>query len=267
MTRSDASGDDVRNVVAKRHDVLAALAADRWRKPALVTELDASRSTIDRAVDDLTGTGLVERTDGTYAATGTGRLALDAYRDYAALTDDIAAASALVAATPPDEPLDSTLISDADVQLAEPRVPESALTEAVETLSEVDTVRGFAPVIKSSYASLLREEVTERNLSVEMIVERSARRSLASVADAREELAALLAAEEVTVLETDADLPYALWLMTGSTVERAGVTVHDSGGIVGVLTNDSADAVEWCSQRYESVRADADPLPVDELTE
>jgi len=267
MTRSDASGDRIRAVVAKRHDVLAALAADGWRKPALVDEVDVSRSTLDRAVDELVEAGLAERADGTYRATGPGRTALAAYRDYVDLTDTIATAGPILAAKPPEASLDAAMFSGADVQLAEPHAPESALTETAEALREADVVRGFAPVIKSSYASLLRSEVAEHGLAVEMIVERAARRSLADIADTREELAALLTADEVSVLETDADLPYALWLMSGADTERAGVTMHDAGGIVGVVTNDSPDAVEWCRGQYESVRDDADPLPVDRLGE
>lgn len=267
MTRSDASGEQVRAVVAKRHGVLAALAADRWRKPALVEELDVSRSTLDRAVDELVEAGLAERADGTYEATGTGRTALAAYRDYVDVTDSIATAGPILEAKPTDAPLDAAVFANADVQLAEPHAPESALTETAEVLREADVVRGFAPVIKSSYAALLRSEVAERGLEVEMIVEQSARRSLADIAETREELAALLTDDEVTVLETDADLPYALWLMEGPDTDRAGLTVHDAGGIVGVVTNDGPDAVAWCRGQYESVRDDADPLPVDQLNE
>jgi len=265
MQGKDVTGEQIREVVGKRSDVLAELADDSWRKPALVETLDVSRSTADRAIDELIDAGLAEREDGVYRATNAGELALDVHQEYASLTDGIGTAMPIIEAKSPNAPFDTTLLADGSVQLAEPHAPENALQETAESLRKADTVRGFAPVIKSSYASLLYEEVRERRLEVEMIVERQARDSLATVAENREELANLLVADEVAVLETDADLPYALWLMSGPDIDRSGITVHDSGGIVGVITNDSADAVGWCRKRYESVRADADPLPIDSL--
>jgi hypothetical protein len=52
--------------------------------------------------------------------------------------------------------------------------------------------------------------------------------------------------------------------MTGQDREAAGVTVHESGSIVGTITNDSRDAVQWCRRQYESIRADAEPLDLPE---
>jgi len=265
MQGKDVTGEQIREAVRKRSGVLAELADDSQRKPALVERLDVSRSTADRAIDELIDAGLAERDGGVYRATNAGKLALDVHREYASLTDGIGTAMPMIEAKSPDAPFDTTLLADGAVQLAEPHAPENALRETAESLREAEVVRGLAPVIKSSYASLLYEQVQERNLEVELIVERDARESLTAVADNRAELANLLAADEVQVLETGADLPYALWLMSGPDIDRTGITVHDSGGIVGVITNDSADAVEWCRSRYESVREDADPFPVDSL--
>jgi len=265
MQGKDVTGEQIRKALRRRSDVLAELAADSQRKPALVERLDVSRSTADRAIDDLIDAGLVERDDGVYRATNAGELALDVHRQYASLTDGIGTAMPMIEAKSPEAPFDTTLLANGDLQLAEPHAPENALRETAESLQEAEVVRGFAPVIKSSYASLLYEHVRERNLEVEVIVEREARESLAAVADNRAELADLLVADGVRVLETEADLPYALWLMSGPDIDRSGITVHNSGGIVGVITNDSDDAVEWCRSRYETIREEADPLPVDSL--
>ena len=264
MDETDTSGELIRETVSNRADVLATLEAGTSNKPALVEELDVSRSTVDRAIRELIDAGLVENEGGVYRATGTGRQAIDAYREYADLTDDIATARAITEALPPAAPFDVTLLEHADVRLAESHAPESAITGAISMLREVDALRGFAPVIKSNYASLLYEEMIGRGLSVELIIERRSRESLTTIADEWDELAELLAADEVTVLETDAELPYALWIMTGQDREAAGVTVHESGSIVGTITNDSRDAVQWCRRQYESIRADAEPLDLPE---
>jgi hypothetical protein len=118
-------------------------------------------------------------------------------------------------------------------------------------------------VITSNYASVLYREI-KRGLAIELIVERRSRESLTTIADEWDELAELLAADEVTLLETDTDLPYALWIMSSRNKEAAGVTVHESGSVVGTITNDSRDAVQWCQQQYESIRTDAEPLDLPE---
>jgi predicted transcriptional regulator len=263
MDETDASGERIRETVSNRADVLATLEAGISRKPALVEELDVSRSTVDRAIGELIDAGLAENEGGVYRATRTGRQAIDAYREYVDLTDDIATAKPITEALPPAAPFDVTLLEHADVRLAESHAPESALTGAVSMLKEVDTLRGLAPVIKSNYASVLYREI-KRGLAIELIVERRSRESLTTIADEWDELAELLAADEVTLLETDTDLPYALWIMSSRNKEAAGVTVHESGSVVGTITNDSRDAVQWCQQQYESIRTDAEPLDLPE---
>jgi hypothetical protein len=104
---------------------------------------------------------------------------------------------------------------------------------------------------------------TEEGLSVEIIVTEDTIDSLQSVAAAREEVVAFFAADAVDVFTTDERLPYALWLLDGPGLEHAGITVHESGAVVGVLNNDRPDAVANYRAEYESVRADATPLEAD----
>jgi predicted transcriptional regulator len=260
MDETEVSGEQIRETVSNRADVLATLEANTSRKPMLVEELDVSRSTVDRAIGELIDAGLAENEEGVYRATRTGRQAIGVYREYADLTDDIATAEAITEALPPAAPFDVTLLEHADIRLAASHAPESALSGAVSMLKEVNTLRGFAPVIKSNYASLLYRELIGRGLDIELIIEDQSRESLATLADEWNELAELLAADEVTILKTDTNLPYALWIMSDRNREAAGVTVHESGSIVGTITNDSRDAVQWCRQQYESIRTDAEPL-------
>lgn len=261
---TDAEGNAVRETVARRRPVLRALREAPRGKPSLVEALPVSRSTVDRAVSELLEAGLVERNGDEYRLTGSGALALTVHGEYVDRTDAIAAATPVLNALPDATVLDGALLEGCEVHLAEPRAPEGALTAAVSALREATALRGFAPVVKSSYVTLLREEVAERNLDVEIVVERDARNSFERLVHVREELEALLAADSFRILATDRNLPCALWAMEGDE-DLAGVTVHDAGGIVGVIANDAPAAVEWCRETYEGVRADAEPLPADRL--
>jgi len=263
---TDVEEKTMRETVARRRPVLRALRDAPRGKPGLVEALPVSRSTVDRAVSELLGADLVERDDDEYRLTGSGALALAAHEEYIDRTDGIAAATPVLNALPDATALDGALLDGCEVHLAEPRAPEGALSAAVSGLREATALRGFAPVVKSSYITLLHEEVTERNLEVEIIVERDVQDSFERLPHVREELGALLAADSFRILATERSLPCALWTMESDDGhDLGGVTVHDAGGIVGVLVNDDPAAVEWCRESYETVRADAERLPPEQL--
>lgn len=265
MTTEQVDGGRIREVLTRRNDALAALVADRLAKPSLVDALDVSRSTVDRAVADLVEVGLVRRVTGGFEATHAGELALAHYRAYTAATDSLGDAIPLLDAIPADASVGTELLDGASVRLAEPYAPETVLAPVVSKLPETDTLRGFAPVVKTNYVSMLHDAVAAGDLSVEIIVEAGTIESLRSVTTAREEVAAFLASDAVDVFETDESLPYALWLLGSPEFQRAGLTVHEAGGVVGVLTNDRPAAVQACRDRYDRVRTDARPLDVDDL--
>lgn len=252
------SGDRVRRVLAKRVDALAALAGDRLDKPALVDELGVSRSTVDRAVAELETTGFARRAGAEFEATQAGELALETHREYTVATDALGGALPLLAALPDDAPVGAELLNGGSVDLAEAHAPEGALSEVVARLPEADTLRGFAPVVKTNYVSMLHDQVVAGDLDVEIIVQSGALDSLRSIATARGDIAAFVEHEAVSILETDEQLPYALWLLEAPEFQRAGLTVHQNGAIVGVLTNDRPAAFDTCSEQYATVRERAE---------
>lgn len=63
------------DLVADRYEFLTELAEEPARKPEIVDRTDTSRSTVDRAIRELTEADLVERTEGRYVTTTFGRLA------------------------------------------------------------------------------------------------------------------------------------------------------------------------------------------------
>lgn len=260
MSRED-QGEAVREATRKRAAVLAELIEGPARKPALVDAVGVSRSTVDRAVGELSAAGLAVAAGGTVRATPAGELALSARREYESFTDGLGAAGPLLEALPDGAPLDRSLFAGATVTIADPGAPEAALRTALDALADADRLCGFAPVVKSNYAALVGEQVLERGLEVELLVERDTLESAAAVARDREVLADLFAADEVDLRVVDEPLPYALWIADGGSVDGAvaGLTVHDGGGIVGVLSNDRPDAVAWARETYRDRREGSEP--------
>jgi len=263
MVTDGVDGERVRDVLRKRSDVLAALSTERHDKPALCDAVGVSRSTVDRAIAELVETGLVREADGQYEATHAGQLGLDTYCGYRDVTDTLGAAEPLLDALPDDAPVGLDLLDGGTVTVTDPSLPEAALTEVLDRLPAAETLRGFAPVVKTNYVSMLQDAVVEEGLSVEIVVKADTLDSIQTIAAARPGVAEFFEADAVDVFTTDEALPYALWLLDGPGLEHAGITVHDGGAVVGVLSNDDPDVVATYRDQYESVRERARPLDAD----
>ncbi|GAB7095681.1 helix-turn-helix transcriptional regulator [Halolamina litorea] len=266
MNSDGVDGKRVRDVLRKRGDVLAALSAGRLDKRGLVDTVGVSRSTVDRAIADLTEAGLVRQVGGRFEPTHAGQLALETHNGYREVTDTLGAAEPLLASIPDDAPISTEILDGGTVTYADPSLPEAALTEVLSRLPEAETLRGFAPVVKTNYASMLEDAVFDEGLSVEIIVTAATLDSLKRSTAARAGVADFFAADNVEVFVTDEELPYALWLLNGPSMEHAGITVHEGGAVVGVLSNDRPEAVANYHEQYESIRERATTLDTDALT-
>ncbi|MFW5939937.1 MAG: helix-turn-helix transcriptional regulator [Halolamina sp.] len=257
MAPDGVDGQRVRDALRKRGDVLATLSTARHDKRELGDAVDVSRSTVDRAVAELLDTGLVRQVGGSFEATHAGQLALETHQQYRERTDQLGAAEPLLEALPEDAPVGTDLLDGGTVTYADPALPESALSAVLSRLPKAETLRGFAPVVKTNYVSMLRNAVVEEGLSVEIVVQADTLDSLGTIATARDEVARFFAADSVDVLTTDERLPYALWLLDAPDVKQVGITVHDGGAVVGVLSNDDPAVVATYRDQYDSIRDDA----------
>jgi len=257
--------ESLREVLRKRSQVLASVADDPATKPDLLDRLSVSRSTVDRALASLVDAGLVRRIDGDYRITPGGRLALSAYREYVDTTSALAEAAPLLDGLPVDATLDRALLEAGTVNIAEPQAPENAITEAVQELQSAERLLVFSPVVKSNYIRLVHKQVESRDLDVTLVLERGASESLASLADVTETVEALVDSDSFSLLSTDHDLPFMLYLMLGSGTDSVGVTVPEDGGIVGSVVASDPGAVDWGREWFDDVQTDATPVRLSTL--
>lgn len=259
--RAEPSADEVlRDAIRKRSTIAETLRHEPREKPALVSALSVSRSTVDRGIRDLRDAGLVERTDEGFATTVAGDLALDAYREFVDRTERVAAAASLLESVPDSSAIDPVLLRDCSIRLPETRAPENALRPLVEGLRDRESLRLFTPVVRPSHVSLVHERVVEGDLRVELVIERGMTGALTDLPLIEDELAELFASDAFRCLETTEDLPYGLWWMRGDDPMAGLVSYESNGSIAGVLTCTRDSAVEWCRDAYESYREPAEPI-------
>ncbi|RLM72707.1 MarR family transcriptional regulator [Halorubrum sp. Atlit-26R] len=132
-------------VVERRLDFLERLTAGPLRKHELVDALGHSRSTVNRAIDELEAAGLVAgETDG-YRTTLSGRLLASEYREFLTVADDLAAASDVLDPLGADVDVDPAILRGAETYRAAAPDPYRPLEVLDEALADADAVAAALP--------------------------------------------------------------------------------------------------------------------------
>ncbi|GAA0518671.1 Predicted transcriptional regulator, contains HTH domain [Halorubrum aquaticum] len=248
----DSDGGALRDVLHKRAEVFRTLEGSPASKPELVERLSSSRSTVDRAIDDLAEMDCVESRNGTYSLSATGRLALAEHDRYEAATRTIEASSSLLNGLPEGTTLPSVFLEDATVTVADPHAPSGASTGSSRLLERATAMRGLAPTVLKSDVFIIDRELDREALDVSVVAESAVVEALAELSDTP--VATLLARDSFDLYRSERPLPYALWVMETPDGDHAGITFRGTGDVTGMLTNDSPDAVEWANAELESYR-------------
>ena len=259
----EKAGDDreFRRTLEKRYGILAALHTQPQSKPELVDSIGPSRSTIDRGIRELEDLNCIQRIDSRYHLTSLGELSYNEYQKYANVMGDIYRASTILDALPDDSIIESEFLHGANIHMADPSLPESALQPSIDQLEITDRMVGLAPVALSLYTGLIEDFVNENGLQTEIIIRQSTLDSL--IEFYQDSLEQMTRNENLTFCVTQEDLPYALWIMEQGESAISGITVYENGGVQGVIMNDTAEAISWAHTEYQRYRSNATQVPLD----
>ena len=196
-------------------------------------------------------------------ATTTGCLAVEEFEYYQTKTRSIQETREFLNYLPDDTPLDTDLLTSATITLAEDHAPDQALHPSIDLFEDATALKGLAPVVLTFYPDLIEEQLRQNDLTVEIIAETTVLETLPKLASSQVD--PLLDHDAVSLFEANSSLPYALWLMETPNGDYAGITAYDSGGVVGVLINDSEQAIRWARAQYDSYRGAAQTVSVSHL--
>lgn len=258
MPRPDPS--EVMAVVARRGDVLRALADDGGRKCELDDELDVSRSTIDRAIRELEALGLVERTEDGYYRTLSGSLALDEYSRFRSRMDGVLGAREVLSPLPNDTDVDAAVVDDAEIVLADRHSPLRPATHQIEIVERATHVRAVASAVLPQHVDAYYEGIVERGMHAEIVLSSPVMERV--VADHDGKFHDSLATGRVDLRQLDRSLPYSLMVASTPDGPVMGMLVYVEEGIKGFVGNDSAEAVSWARSRLDDYWSDASPVPI-----
>lgn len=253
-------GTEFRETVSKRYAVLRSLSEAPKGKPALVEDVEYSRSTVDRAIRELLDVACIEPTEvggRTYRLTSTGRIAVQVEASYRDSSDRLDEYAGLLNSLPPDAPVSESLLSGAEVYYS-PRTPDIAFRPGTAVLDDATRMMGTATVVRTEYFENLRSRLDAGGFELEIVVESALFDAIK--ANYEEEFVALRELDAVDVYVTAESLPYALWVTEADDGATAGITIHEDGGVKGSIVNESETAVAWARSRYADYRNAASPL-------
>ncbi|MFC4358989.1 helix-turn-helix transcriptional regulator [Halobium salinum] len=247
---TDSDPDEIMAAVARRGDVLEVVGGDGTRKRDLVASLDISRSTVDRAVRELEGTGLVERTTDGYRRTLAGELALREYRRFADHVAGVLECRPLLAELPPDTPFDGALVDGCEVVRPTRHSPNRPVTRLTDLVRRARDVRAFGPAVFPQQVDAYHESIVDRGMEAEILLaEAVVERLVSSYSRA---LSEALDTGKLAVRVADGPLPYSLTVAETADGPAVGLLVYaDGGSVSGYLGNDGPEAVRWAEREFE----------------
>lgn len=218
----------------------------------LRTRLDASRTTVSRALQSLVDAGWVEQSDGAYRLTHSGRLVGTAFGQLLETVQRVERLGEFLRWFPDEiEPPDLLAASDVEVTYATDATPYAPARAQTEILHAADRLRILLPAIDLESTEAIVEQVTERGLAVETVVSPGVASTMEQEAFAplmRE----MVATGRAPIFVTGDRLPCYLGLAQDGRVQ---VGLADDDGLPRALLETTDEEVrEWAESVYGEFR-------------
>lgn len=245
----NASPVDLVPLFARREPLLSRLSEGTWSKSDLVDSLDVSRSTVDRCVRKLETAGLVERREGNYGLSLTGRLLFEEYVRFCDRASSIGEASEVLSAVPADVEFHADALVGANVTVGDRTDPYRPAEAHLEQVRGADRVSIVSTATSARYVDTYREAVVDGGLDLRLVVTDSVASVL--VSEYGDALADCFAVGRLEMFLYDGHPPYSLSVVERPETTHLGLLVYDEGGARGYISCETDAAVEYGHDEFE----------------
>ncbi|MFD1515600.1 helix-turn-helix transcriptional regulator [Halomarina rubra] len=246
------------DLLRRRAPVIRELNTGPTPKPTVVERLDVSRSTVDRAVRELTAHDLVERTDGGFRTTLAGRLALETLDRIDDQVTGLRGALDVLSVLPRDASIPPSFFAGAAVVTPSPVAPHRPVERNAELLSWADHVRGLISAVSGQYVENYRSAI-DAGTTVELGFPTPVLQELVTTYGLAGD--PVFEHDHVEVREIGGSLPCSVKIHECDGERVASLTVYGPDGLQGLITNDAPRAVAWAESYIGRRWRDAERLP------
>lgn len=246
---------DVMQLLARRADLLGCLREGVQDKRELEETLGVSRSTLNRALNDLEENHLVvEQVDG-YTVTPGGDVACRITQTWKPFSEALPVLAHLAL----DARLEPALFRGATVARADQPNPEAPIDHLETIVRAGSRVKGMSPVVLSRYVQLFYTQLVEQDVVVDVVLSEACFEYL--LAEHYDEMSAAVGTDHCTFWQTGDTLPFGLAIVDD---EHVWLGIHDEeGNVKGTIANSSDDAAEWALGVFRRFREDGQRVLVD----
>ncbi|WP_302084016.1 helix-turn-helix transcriptional regulator [Salinibaculum rarum] len=251
-------GDTVRELLERRAEILEAVSTSYKTKPEITDETSKSRSTVNRAINELLEEGLIIEQQSAYKATQTASHFCLAHNNYQSHIDAIANAEPVLNDIKENEFLPDEVLRGAKIQPPTPEMPARAAQPFADIIKTNDHthVRGTRPVTLGMYNHLFQDYIIEGRLTSETIFNPTILETLEQ--DFSEKLEKIVNSGRFTGYMHD-DLPsYTIAIFTSDENSCVGILTHDTNKMGASLINYSPEAVAWAHNRVDELIEEAE---------
>lgn len=254
MADSDHSLDII---VGKRQSFLESLEKNSKEKCELETDLDISRSTVDRGIRELSNAGLVTSTNSNYQLTLAGRTALIAAQQYHRRLQEIDSGRDLLSTLSSGIDIADVFLDGASYAQASPEIPDRIIRYLFDSIESADVFRGVSPVALAGYLDEFYTVTTANGTIVKHVVDEDVVETLLAAPELRSGFIKQAQHDRVSLLSGDISFNYGIWIVDDI---EAGIVFYTDTGVRGIIINDNDAAIQWAHDQCESVMADATPI-------
>jgi predicted transcriptional regulator len=251
----DIEADEAIDAVTRRASVIECIVDGPKYNRDIRDELGVSRSTAYKAVSELEELGIARRGDEGYELTVLGQSLFEQYRDFHGRVTDICRSDSMLAALPRETTIPFEFLDSADISESQPHAPNRPVQKVEEIINAAEKIRGTGPVVLPRYVEIFAEQIVSDNLWAEIIYAEPVFEHLITVY--QDDIMSTIESDNLEAWVTDSDLPFAL-LITDEPTKGAAMVIYDTEGTIkGVIANDTQEAYNWASEKWEQYRQSA----------
>lgn len=243
---------------ARREQLLEQLSGGTRSKTELAEAVDISRSTVDRSVRTLSTAGVVQRKQGGYGFTLTGRLLYEEYRTFSERIESLTAAQQLLSSLPADTELPSEAIVGSTVTYPESTAPYRPMEQHVEMIHRADEIDLLATTVAPRFIDAYKSQVLAGELELRAGLSPSvAERVVTNYGETAREM---ITSGGLILRELDQCPPFSFTLSRTEKTEYLSLLIYGTEGLNGYLVNERPAATAFATELFDSYWAETTPL-------
>jgi predicted transcriptional regulator len=250
---------------ANRVEVLGLLAEGRHTRNELATATGASQATLGRILGDFKDRSWIRHDGSEYVATATGRLVAEGFTDLQEILETEGKLRDIVDYLPTHAmDFDLRRLSDATITVPSATRPNAPLSRLLDFIRDGDDVRTFSHTFNGQTLRVVQERVTAGDQRFSGVFGRNAIDALADESELRNQLEALLAAEDAEIRVREEGVPIAIMIVD----DVVYLLLRDENGILRASVDTEDAAVRsWAEDSLDHYWRTATPLEAETLSD